>query len=233
MCSQKYLKPPHCSFFNFLKQKYINQFSSYFKNINISTILQRHMFISRIMVWNNEKDELLCREVLLMEPYQYKARSWEQGNVWKQIADALNLISTENTFFRVDAHVVRERCSLLTNCQPEKGKSELKRSGISPEDTPLDNAIKNIINRMRECEEEQENQDNENIRKSKERKAAEDMRLTAMENLAESKTRKRVSLIEYDESPKNSKKQRSSGSDTLQYLREKAENDRKLKKTGA
>ena len=86
---------------------------------------------------------------------------------------------------------------------------------------------------MRECEEEQENQDNENIRKSKERKAAEDMRLTAMENLAESKTRKRVSLIEYDESPKNSKKQRSSGSDTLQYLREKAENDRKLKKTGA
>ena len=61
----------------------------------MSTILQRHMFISRIMVWNNEKDELLCREVLLMEPYQYKARSWEQGNVWKQIADALNLISTE------------------------------------------------------------------------------------------------------------------------------------------
>ena len=107
------------------------------------------MFISRIIVWNNEKDELLFREVLLMEPYQYKARSWEQGNVWKQIADALNLISTENTFFRVDAHVVRERCSLLTNCQPEKGKSELKRSGISPEDTPLDNAIKNIINRMR------------------------------------------------------------------------------------
>ena len=146
------------------------------------------MFISRIMVWNNEKDELLCREVLLMEPYPYKARSWEQGNVWKQIADALNLISTENTFFRVNAHVVRERCSLLTNCQAEKEKSELKQSGISPEDTPLDNAIKNIINRMRECEEEQENQDNENIQKSKERKAAEDMRSTAMESLAESKT---------------------------------------------
>ena len=190
------------------------------------------MFISRIMVWNNEKDELLFLEVLLMEPYPYKARSWEQGNVWKQIADALNLISTENTFFRVNAHVVRERCSLLTNCQAEKEKSELKQSGISPEDTPLDNAIKNIINRMRECEEEQENQDNENIQKSKERKAAEDMRLTAMESLAESKTRKQASLIDYDESLKNSKKQRSSGSETLQYLREKAENDR-IEKTGA
>ena len=58
------------------------------------------------------------------------------------------------------------------------------------------------------------------------------MRLTAMESLAESKTRKQASLIDYDESLKNSKKQRSSGSYTLQYLREKAENDR-IKKTGA
>ena len=122
---------------------------------------------------------------------------------------------TESTFFRVDAHTVHERCSLLTNRHAEKEKGELKQSGISPEDTPLDNAIKNIINRMRECEEEQENQDNENIRKSKERKAAEDMRLTAMENLAESKSQKRASLINDNESPKNSKKRRSSGSDTL------------------
>ena len=53
-----------------------------------------------------------------------------------------------------------------------------------------------------------------------------------MESLAESKTRKQASLIDYDESLKNSKKQRSSGSYTLQYLREKAENDR-IKKTGA
>ena len=164
------------------------------------------------MVWNNEKDELLCCEVLLMEPYQYKARSRGRGNVWKQIADALNLISTESTFFLVDARAVRERCALLTNHQAEKEKSELKQSGISPEGTPLDETIKSIIDRMRECEEEKE----------KERKAAEDMRLKAMESLVESKARKRASLSDSDESPKNSKKQRSFGSDTLQYLREKS-----------
>ena len=124
--------------------------------------------------------------------------------------------NTESTFFRVDAHTVRERCSLLTNRHAEKEKGELKQSGISPEDTPLDNAIKNLINRIVECEEEQDNQDNENIQKNKkERKAAEDMRLTAMENLAESKSQKRASLINDNESPKNSKKRRSSGSDTL------------------
>ena len=108
------------------------------------------MFISRILVWNNEKDELLFREVLLMEPYQHKGRRRERGNIWKQIADALNLISTESTFFRVDARVVCERCALLTNRQAEKDKGDLKQSGISPEDTPLDNATKNIIDRMRE-----------------------------------------------------------------------------------
>ena len=79
----------------------------------------------------------------------------------------LNPISIESTSFRVDACAVRETCSLLTNRQAEKEKSELKQSGISPEDAPLDNAIKNIINRIRECEEEQENQDNENIQKNK------------------------------------------------------------------
>ena len=64
----------------------------------------------------------------------------------------------------------------------------------------------------------------------KERKAAEDMRLKTMKSLAESKARKRESLSDDDESPKNSKKRRSSVSDSLQYLREKAENDRKLKR---
>ena len=56
---------------------------------------------------------------------------------------------------------------MLINRQAEKEKSELKQSGISPEDTPSNNAIKNAIDRMPECEEEQENQDNENIQKNK------------------------------------------------------------------
>ena len=84
---------------------------------------------------------------------------------------------------------------------------------------------------MIECEEEQENQDNENIQKNKkERKAAEDLRLKAMESLADSKARKRASFGDDNESSKNSKKRRSSGIDALQYLREKAENERELKR---
>ena len=68
------------------------------------------------------------------------------------------------------------------------------------------------------------------IFKTIKKKAAEDIRLTATGSFAESKARKRASVIDDDESPKKSKKQRSSGSDALQYLREKAENNSELKR---
>ena len=93
-----------------------------------------------------------------------------------------------NRKYILSCRCCRERCALLTNRQVVKEESELKQSGISPEDTRLENEIRNIIDRMRECDEEQENQDNENIQENKkERKVAEDMRLTAMKNLEESK----------------------------------------------
>lgn len=101
-----------------------------------------------IMVWNSVKNELICREVLLMEPYQYKTGSREQGNVRKKRADALNLISTKNIFFRVNARALSERCTLLISHQAEKEKTELKQSSISSEDTLLDEVIKNITDKI-------------------------------------------------------------------------------------
>ena len=89
-----------------------------------------------------------------MEPHHYKVRRREQENVWNQIAYALKLISTE---------IVRERCASLINPEAEKEKSELKQSGISPEDTPLDEAIKNIIDKL--WNKEQQNQDNQDVQK--------------------------------------------------------------------
>ena len=123
----------------------------------------RIIAIFGIMVWNSKNNELICFEVLLMEPYHYKARNREQVNVRKKIADVLDLISTKKTFFHVKPRAVLYRCNLLISRQAEKEKSELKQSGISSEDTPLNEAIKNIIDTIRECEEEQENEYNENI----------------------------------------------------------------------
>ena len=41
------------------------------------------------MVWDNEKDEYLCREVLLFEPHLHKPRTVARGNAWKVIAAQL------------------------------------------------------------------------------------------------------------------------------------------------
>ena len=37
------------------------------------------------MVWDEKKDDMLSREVLLFEPYQFKPRTRERGNAWKAI----------------------------------------------------------------------------------------------------------------------------------------------------
>ena len=59
-----------------------------------------------IMVWNDNKDEMLRREVLLFEPYQFKPHSHGRGNASKAIAENLNASVTWS--FKVDAMPVRE-----------------------------------------------------------------------------------------------------------------------------
>ena len=59
------------------------------------------------MVWNDNEDEMLCREVLLFEPYQFKPRSHERENAWKAIVENPNASVTCS--FKVDARSVRER----------------------------------------------------------------------------------------------------------------------------
>ena len=54
---------------------------------------------------------------------------------------------------------------LLINRPVKEEKSELNQSGISPARNPLDKTIKSIIDKIRECKEEQENQDNVNTKR--------------------------------------------------------------------
>lgn len=178
-----------------------------------------------MMVWNDIKDELLCREILLLEPYKFKARSRERGNIWKQIAEHLNEVSNDDIFFKVDNRAVRDRFNILIAHYNEKMKEQEKASGISPEPTPLDEALESILDRMKIAEEELEKASKENeANDKKEVEKAEEMRKKAMETFSESKARKHDDF----ESPPV-KRSRSSGSDTIQFLREKAESDRDIR----
>ena len=89
----------------------------------------------KIIVWNDQKDELLCREILVLEPYKFKARTREKGYMWKAIADNLNFLDG----FKVDVRAVREHYGVNKAHFKAKEKEEKMASGINPEVTPLYN----------------------------------------------------------------------------------------------
>ena len=64
------------------------------------------------MEWTEIHDTLLCREVLLEEPYKYKKGSNERGKKWTEIAEALN--KSEEVKFKVTQRGVRERMERLS-----------------------------------------------------------------------------------------------------------------------
>ncbi|KAK3712971.1 hypothetical protein QZH41_000636 [Actinostola sp. cb2023] len=64
------------------------------KDAELQTIcLHKHdHFCERceVMKWSEKHDIALCREVLVMEPFQFPYRSKERGEVWNEIANNLN-----------------------------------------------------------------------------------------------------------------------------------------------
>ena len=99
------------------------------------------------MVWNNNKDEILCREDLLLELYQFKPHSHERGNVWKAIAE--NVTASITCSFKVDAKSVTERLTGIVVKYKQKRKDE-NVSGVSSEHTSLEEALEEISKKMEE-----------------------------------------------------------------------------------
>ena len=57
------------------------------------------------MVWKDNKDKILCREVLLFKPCQFKPLSHGKGNALTAISENLN--ASVRGSFKVDARSVR------------------------------------------------------------------------------------------------------------------------------
>ena len=130
-------------------------------------------------------------------------------------------MASKTVNFKVDARTIRER--LLNVAIPRhkvKTKKQLAASGISPKNNSLDAAAEKIIEKM---EEEEKTYEQENViegeKKEQEVANVQEMRERALESFAETKKRNEDSK----DSQKEKKKTQSSGSETLIYLREKAE----------
>ena len=140
------------------------------------------------MIWTDEHNELLMREVLLVEPYQFKVSTKERGNAWNGIVEDLNNIRSRR--FHVNKRSVREHYGLLLTNYKRKMAEINKASGINVIETPLDSIIREILERAKEYEEMFEKENEEKSEKLEaERLNAEEMRLKAMENLRETKKR--------------------------------------------
>ena len=107
-----------------------------------------------------------------------------------------------------------------------KNREELVATGVSPEQSQLDVALEQIVQKMDEAELANEtNENSANEKRSKEMEHAKDLRGMACETLGETSKRKS------EESSPAGKKKRSNGSDTLVYFRDKTEKEQEMKKT--
>ena len=173
------------------------------------------------MVWTNKHNEVLVQEMYLFEPWNFKRGSKQRGQVWERISESLN--QYESPKFTVNQKSVRDHYIFLEKEQKKKIREEEKASGVTPVHTSFDDSMADIIERFREKDAEDQQQDVEKRGKADEETAkAVEMRKSSMETFAQSKKRKG------EQEQKKSK--RSTGTETVAYLRERAELDASLKR---
>ena len=71
----------------------------FFVFLAISIRLLSPFSIRQKMIWTNQHDILLCREILVEEPYKFKHGSRERGQCWNRIANALSRIEKPSSRF--------------------------------------------------------------------------------------------------------------------------------------
>ena len=95
------------------------------------------------MSWTEEKDILFCREILVSKLFSTKKSSPERGQVWNDIADTL--CQLQQPIFRVNQKSVRDHYNKLVKGYKRKMRDELNASGISPEQTEIDQLLEEIV----------------------------------------------------------------------------------------
>ena len=142
------------------------------------------------MVWNDQNDDSVCKEILLNEPYHYKIRTKEKGKAWTAIADSLNEIKSQN--FQVDQRAVPDRLNTLKNRYSSRMQYEETASGISVEErTSVEQALESVLAKEKEWSKQHDMESEGKAEKAEaDRLTAEDMRLKSLETFAETKKRK-------------------------------------------
>lgn len=167
------------------------------------------------MVWSALHDEMLQREILVVDPFTGTKKSTvARGTKWEEVAQNLNKI--QEVYFKVDKRAVRDRYNLSKELRT-KLKTEERESGIKTDMTEVEVALEELIEKEDAAETEQRVVDSQKMNSSQDRENAENIRKKAMERLGQTQKRQ----ADEGESKGKKRKRRSNGSDTLNFLREK------------
>ena len=138
--------------------------------------MKLYLFCRPKMAWTYEHDIMLCREILVEEPFRYKAGTREKCQVWDKIANNLNKNCT-GLRFSVNQRGVRDRFAVIERAYKRKMAAEERESGTNPEPTELDQAVESIIERSEGAQIEIEKVDEGKKRQAeKEKETAESIR---------------------------------------------------------
>ena len=145
------------------------------------------------MAWTEEHDLLLCREILISQPYKFPFGSREWWYCWSEVANRLN--KCHQPRFTVDQRAVRERYAKIEKYFKNRMAKEERASGINAEESELDQAIQDIMGMAEAAEVEitQKAAENKNSR-DKDRLTAEDVRKRSMEILSETQEREKLKM---------------------------------------
>jgi len=177
------------------------------------------------MIWTEQHDTMLCCEIMFSNPFTFRKGSQGRGKLWQKIAESLNPSTTHK--FCVDDRGVRERYNLLKSKHKGKMSKEIKASGISPEESEYTKLITEVIDLEEASTASLET--GKKVDMVLEREKAEDIRLKAMESLAETKKRKELNKDDEEEEDleepieKKPKRFRRNANETLSYLKTKNE----------
>ena len=169
--------------------------------------------------WSDESDVVLCREILVLRPYQYQKGSKESGNAWNLITDIMNEKVEE---LSVTTKSVRDHFNLLLTKRKNKKRENERASGINIEEKEIDTLLDEILEDIENCQEVLSTQsDAKRQAEAADKEKAEEMRMRAMETYGESRKRKNE---DDDTTPQRGK--RRSGSETIQLLADRYEANR-------
>ena len=175
------------------------------------------------MYWTKGYVTLFCREFLALEPYKHKRVAMREERYGLNTAQSLKNYQQLKFKQNLSQIAVKERFSLPQARYKEKEREEIRASGISAEQDEVDVLLEEITEREKAAE---ENREGVNRKKENDKFTADEMRKQAMERM--SQTKKRKSQEDNGGDMKDRRKRRS-GSDAVEFLKEKCEREMALR----